>query len=58
LLSADGRHVAFVSDASKLVPGDINGASDVFVRGGADCRIDDLPTLHRRNKKPHCIPRA
>jgi Tol biopolymer transport system component len=31
-MSADGRFVAFVSDASNLVPGDTNGATDVFVR--------------------------
>jgi Tol biopolymer transport system component len=31
-LSADGRYVAFTSDASNLVPGDTNGTSDVFVR--------------------------
>ncbi|MBN8247057.1 MAG: hypothetical protein J0L84_06390, partial [Verrucomicrobia bacterium] len=31
-VSADGRHVAFVSEASNLVPGDDNGAADVFVR--------------------------
>ncbi len=30
-ISADGRFVAFVSLASNLVPGDTNGASDVFV---------------------------
>src|SRR5215203_2430969 len=30
-VSADGRYVAFASDASDLVPGDRNG-SDVFVR--------------------------
>ena len=30
-ISADGRHVAFYSDASNLVPGDTNGAWDVFV---------------------------
>jgi Tol biopolymer transport system component len=29
-ISADGRFVAFQSDASNLVPGDRNGASDVF----------------------------
>jgi len=36
-LSADGRLVAFQSDASSLVPGDTNGTWDVFVRdlGGA-----------------------
>jgi len=30
--SADGRFVAFASDASNLVPGDTNNVSDVFVR--------------------------
>jgi len=29
--SGDGRYVAFVSSADKLVPGDTNGRSDVFV---------------------------
>jgi Tol biopolymer transport system component len=31
-ISADGRVVAFYSDASNLVPDDTNGARDVFVR--------------------------
>ena len=31
-ISADGRFVAFQSDASNLVPGDANGKLDVFVR--------------------------
>ena len=31
-LSADGRYVAFESVASNLVPGDTNGASDIFVK--------------------------
>jgi Tol biopolymer transport system component len=31
-LSADGRFVVFASDASNLVAGDTNGATDVFVR--------------------------
>jgi Tol biopolymer transport system component len=31
-ISADGRFVVFVSSASNLVPGDTNGASDIFVR--------------------------
>lgn len=31
-LSANGRLVAFFSFASNLVPGDTNGAQDVFVR--------------------------
>jgi Tol biopolymer transport system component len=30
-LSSDGRYVAFVSSATNLVPGDTNGADDVFV---------------------------
>src|SRR5438552_4844963 len=32
-LSADGRLVAFQSDATNLVVGDTNGTTDVFVRG-------------------------
>jgi len=31
-ISADGRHVAFLSDAANLVAGDNNGTVDVFVR--------------------------
>src|SRR5438132_13627813 len=31
-ISADGRFVAFYSAATNLVPGDTNGAKDVFVR--------------------------
>ncbi|HUK78604.1 MAG TPA: hypothetical protein VL117_13575 [Thermoleophilia bacterium] len=31
-LSANGRYVAFASDATDLVPGDTNGHTDVFVR--------------------------
>jgi Tol biopolymer transport system component len=31
-LSANGRYVAFMSDATNLVPGDSNGKGDVFVR--------------------------
>ena len=30
-ISADGRFVAFGSDANNLVPGDTNGTTDVFV---------------------------
>jgi hypothetical protein len=30
-ISSTGRHVAFQSDASNLVAGDGNGATDVFV---------------------------
>jgi hypothetical protein len=31
-VSASGRFVAFVSDASNLVPGDANGVADIFLR--------------------------
>jgi len=34
-ISGDGRHVAFVSAASNLVPGDTNGQLDVFVHDRA-----------------------
>jgi Tol biopolymer transport system component len=34
-LSADGRYVAFSSDATNLVPGDTNGLRDIFVRDNA-----------------------
>lgn len=30
-ISGDGRYVVFVSDANNLVPGDTNGAPDIFV---------------------------
>ena len=32
MVSADGRYVAFYSDADNLVPGDDNDSYDVFVR--------------------------
>src|SRR5262245_38618101 len=32
LISADGRLLAFSSDATTLVPGDVNGFRDVFLR--------------------------
>jgi hypothetical protein len=31
VISADGRYVAFESEATNLVPGDTNGAGDIFV---------------------------
>jgi trimeric autotransporter adhesin len=31
-LSSDGRYIAFEADATNLVPGDTNGATDIFVR--------------------------
>ena len=41
-LSADARYVAYYSEASNLVPGDTNGATDVFLydrRSGATKRV-------------------
>lgn len=41
-LSADGRYLAFYSDATNLVTGDTNSAADVFVRdllGGTTTRV-------------------
>ena len=41
-LSADGRYVAFYTEASNLVPGDTNGASDVLIydrQSGAEKRV-------------------
>lgn len=35
-ISGDGNHIAFVSDASNLVPGDGNNSSDIFLRNMAD----------------------
>src|SRR4029453_14377823 len=46
-LSADGRFVAFESDATNLVPNDTNGDRDVFVRDnrtGAVERVFETPT--------------
>ena len=45
-LSSDGRFVAFDSKATNLVPGDTNGAQDVFVRD----RV--LGTIERVNLDP------
>ncbi len=41
-ISADGRYVAFLSDATNLIEGDDNGVADVFVRDrvtGATTRV-------------------
>ena len=39
-ISADGRFVAFASAATTLVPGDVNGRSDVFVKDLRSGAID------------------
>ena len=41
-LSADGRFVAFVSNASNLVPNDTNGAPDVFVRDNRTGEVEKV----------------
>jgi hypothetical protein len=41
-LSADGRWVMFTTAASNLVPGDTNGAEDVFVRNRATGRTSRI----------------
>jgi len=47
-MSADGRYVVFVSRASNLVPNDLNGQADVFVRdrllGATECESVDWQT--------------
>ncbi len=60
-ISADGRYVAFHSDATNLVAGDTNGSRDVFVRDlqaqttervsmnscGTQAKRSQLPPLHQ-----------
>jgi hypothetical protein len=41
-ISADGRFVAFVSDAINLVPGDTNGKPDIFVRDRQSGRTERI----------------
>lgn len=52
-VSADGRFVAFSSDATNLVPGDDNGVSDIFVRDrlrGVTERVSGRPVVKRSGK--------
>lgn len=45
-ISGDGRYIAFESDASDLVVGDVNGATDVFVTVGVAVTCDGrTPTI-------------
>jgi hypothetical protein len=39
-ISSDGRHIAFESDATGLVPGDTNGTYDVYVRDMGTGTVD------------------
>ena len=45
-ISADGRWVAFTSDADNLVPGDTNRATDVFLRDRQTGQTTRLPYLN------------
>lgn len=52
-ISADGRFIAFSSDASNLVPGDTNNARDIFVRDmllGKTTRVSVSSTGIQGNK--------
>jgi Tol biopolymer transport system component len=46
-LSADGRYVLFASRASNLVPGDLNGEMDLFVRDLRAGRTSMVPAAPR-----------
>jgi Tol biopolymer transport system component len=54
MLAANGRYVAFVSNASNLVPGDNNGSADVFVRD----LLNNTTTLVSRATGPSGIQAA
>jgi len=49
-ISADGRYVAFASEASNLVPGDTNGDWDIFVRDRF-ARTTDRVTVNSRGEQ-------
>jgi Tol biopolymer transport system component len=55
-ISADGRFVAFASEATNLVPGDTNGASDIFVRDTRDGLTTRVPLLSTGPSGAACQP--
>ena len=58
-ISADGRYVAFQSDASNLVPGDTNGLRDVFVALNSawdPCASDTTPPVITCTDQTIAIP--
>jgi Tol biopolymer transport system component len=58
-LSADGRYVAFQSEASNLIPGDGNGAGDIFVRdrsNGQTERVSVATDGSEANSGSDCTP--
>jgi Tol biopolymer transport system component len=55
-ISADGRWVAFASEASNLVAGDSNGVSDVFLRDVRQGRTTRIPRPTDAESGPACQP--
>ncbi|MGH8972193.1 MAG: TolB family protein, partial [Acidimicrobiia bacterium] len=55
-ISADGRFVAFVSEAANLVGGDTNGTADVFVRDVRQGRTTRIPRPVEGPSGPACQP--
>jgi hypothetical protein len=47
-ISADGRFVAFASDAYNLVPADTNSVTDVFVRDRSSASSESSTSARRR----------
>src|SRR3954454_17084790 len=57
-ISADGRYIAFVSDASNLVAGDTNSAWDTFVRdreSGETRRVSVSSSGAQANGNSHAV---
>jgi Tol biopolymer transport system component len=56
VISADGRYVAFASQATNLVPGDTNGFNDIFVRdlqAGTTTRVSVSSSGEQANSVSH-----
>jgi len=49
-ISADGRYIAFASDATNLVSGDTNSASDIFLRDLTKAGVQTLAGMVVNNK--------
>ncbi len=57
-ISADGRYVAFQSEANDLVPGDSNFASDAFLRDRMDCAGSAMTYCTAKLSSSGCTPRV
>ncbi len=55
-MSMDGHHVAFLSDATNLVPGDTNHAMDVFVHDRQDCASSTYAYCTAKTTSSGCTP--